>query len=136
MLANGHFGGTGKSRYSGKQLKKKFIKGVRILESYKNDKRIKIFIDFYATFFVMYYSHLKVIEEVDDRIPEKLGDTKRNTVLENISSKKKYQEKEKRFWINLYKKKKKYKRSMNESINQSSKISVRGRIKALNRRRK
>jgi hypothetical protein len=51
----------------------------------------------------MNYSHLKVMEETDDRISGKLADTKQKTVLEKILSKKNYQEKEKQFWINLNK---------------------------------
>jgi hypothetical protein len=75
------------------------------------------------------------MEETDDRNSGKLGDTKRKTVLEKISSKKKYREKEKQFWCNLLNKKKKYQRSMGEFINRSIKISMKGRIKALRRRK-
>jgi endonuclease IV len=84
MAANDHFGGTAKSHYSEKQLKKKFIKAVKIPESCKNNEGINICIDFCVTFFAMYYSHLKVMEETDDRISGKLGDTKKNSFGKNI----------------------------------------------------
>jgi hypothetical protein len=47
----------------------------------------------------MYYFHLEVMEETDDRISGKLGDTKTKTILEKISSKKNYREKENNFGL-------------------------------------
>jgi hypothetical protein len=43
---------------------------------------------------------------------------------------------EKQFWINLHSNKKKYKSSMDESINRTLKINMKGRIKTPRRRRK
>jgi hypothetical protein len=90
MVTNGHFGETAKSRYCEKQLKKKFIKEGRIPESCKSIKRINICIDFCATFFAMHYTHLKIMEEIEDRSSGKLGDTKRKIFLKKMSSRKKY----------------------------------------------
>jgi hypothetical protein len=49
MRANSHFDDKAKSGFSKKQLKKKFIKGIRFSQSNKNKRQINNSIDFCAT---------------------------------------------------------------------------------------